>query len=164
MVCQRLTSARCSRTVAGILAAHRIHAVVVVDDDVDAGWLVVSDRDAVKSHSRGELDQLTAREAASAPTLTIHEDADLRHAAELMAHYGTSHVIVTRSGGGRPTGILSSLDIASGSPGSSRPHSWAFGRSELRAHALGHDEVPLPLVALERLFEGVHRFGRAVSQ
>ena len=37
------------RTVAGILAAHRIHAVVVVSDDVDAGWLVVSDRDVVKS-------------------------------------------------------------------------------------------------------------------
>jgi len=30
------------RTVAGILAAHRIHAVVVAAADADAGWSVVS--------------------------------------------------------------------------------------------------------------------------
>jgi CBS domain-containing protein len=29
-----------------------------------------------------------------------------------MAHYGTSHVVVTESGGGRTIGILSSLDVA----------------------------------------------------
>jgi CBS domain-containing protein len=100
------------RTVAGILAAHRIHAVVVAAADADAGWSVVSDRDVVRSHSRGELDQVTAGEAASEPTLSVREDADLQHAAELMDHYGTSHLIVTASGGGRPTGVLSSLDLA----------------------------------------------------
>ena len=31
---------------------------------------------------------------------------------ELMAHYGTSHVIVTEAGGSRPVGVLSSLDVA----------------------------------------------------
>jgi CBS domain-containing protein len=100
------------RTVAGILASHRIHAVVVTSADEQAPCAVVTDRDVVLGHSRSELDRLTARDAATEPTITIRADADLRHAAELMAHYGTSHVIVTERGGGRPVGILSSLDVA----------------------------------------------------
>lgn len=100
------------RTVAGILAAHRIHAVVVATEDEHAPCAVVTDRDVVFGHSRGELDRSTARDAASEPTITVRADTDLRHAAELMAHYGTSHVIVTESGGRRPVGILSSLDVA----------------------------------------------------
>jgi CBS domain-containing protein len=46
------------------------------------------------------------------PTITVRADADLRHAAELMAQFGTSHVIVTERGGRRAVGVLSSLDIA----------------------------------------------------
>ena len=100
------------RTVAGILAAHRIHAVVVASSDENPPVAVVTDRDVVYGHSRGELDRVTARDAASEPTITVRVDTDLRHAAELMAHYGTSHVVVTESGGRRPIGILSSLDVA----------------------------------------------------
>jgi CBS domain-containing protein len=98
------------RAVAGILAAHRIHAVVVAGEEEQAPCAVVTDRDVVFRHSRGELDRVTAREAALEPTVTVRADADLRHAAELMAQYGTSHVIVTD--GGKPVGILSSLDVA----------------------------------------------------
>ena len=100
------------RTVAGILAAHRIHAVVVASEDERAPRAVVTDRDVVFRVSRGELDRATAGDAAAEPTVTVRPDADLRHAAELMAHYGISHVIVTESGGAPPVGILSSLDIA----------------------------------------------------
>ena len=99
------------RTVAGLLAAHRIHAVVVASAD-DEARAVVTDRDVIHSHSRGELDRVTAQRAATEPTVTVRPDADLRHAAELMARFGTSHVVVTEGGGGPPVGILSSLDIA----------------------------------------------------
>jgi predicted transcriptional regulator len=99
------------RTVAGLLAAHRIHAVVVAGTNERAG-AVVTDRDVIYSHSRGELDRVTAQKAATEPTVTVRPDADLRHAAELMARFGTSHVVVTEVGGGVPIGILSSLDIA----------------------------------------------------
>lgn len=100
------------RSVAGMLAEHRIHAVVVAGGDDDAPCAVVTDRDIVLAHSRGELDRVTARDAANEPTITVRADADLRHAAELMAHFGTSHVIVTERGGRRAVGVLSSLDIA----------------------------------------------------
>jgi CBS domain-containing protein len=100
------------RSVAGILAEHLIHAVVVAREDVDAPLAVVTDRDVVFRHSRSELDDVTAAAAANAPAVTVREDVDLRQAAELMAHYGTSHVIVTERGGRRPIGVLSSLDVA----------------------------------------------------
>jgi CBS domain-containing protein len=100
------------RAVAGILAAHRIHAVVVASEEERAPRAVVTDRDVVFRHSRGEIDRVTAGDAAAEPTLTIRPDADLRQASELMAHYGVSHVVVTERGGGPPVGIVSSLDIA----------------------------------------------------
>jgi CBS domain-containing protein len=100
------------RTVARILAAHRIHAVVVSSGDENNPSRVVTDRDVVLAHARGELDRLTAQDAADEPTITVRADADLRHAAELMARYGTSHVIVTASGSRTAVGVLSSLDIA----------------------------------------------------
>ena len=100
------------RTVAGILAANRIHAVVVVSPDEAAPRAVVTDRDVVFGHARGDLDRLTARDAASVPTITVRADLDLRHASEAMSRHGTTHIVVTAPGDGRPIGILSSLDIA----------------------------------------------------
>jgi CBS domain-containing protein len=100
------------RTVAGILAAHRIHAVVVASGDETVPVAVVTDRDVVAAHSRGELDRVTAREAATEPAVTVRADADLQHAADLMARYGTSHAIVTAIGSRKAVGVLSSLDIA----------------------------------------------------
>ena len=110
------------RTVAGILAANRIHAVVVASTDSSPPLAVVTDRDVVLGHSRGQLDRLTAREAANEPTVTVRADADLQHAAELMAHFDTSHLIVTERGAaGRSASCR-----ASTSPGRSpRPRSSA---------------------------------------
>jgi CBS domain-containing protein len=100
------------RAVAEILATHRIHAVVVASRDEKAPCAVVSDRDVVYAHSEGMLDRLTAREAASEPTITVRADLDLRHASGLMARYGTTHIVVTAPGDGEAVGILSSLDVA----------------------------------------------------
>ena len=100
------------RTVAALLAAHRIHAVVVKSDDEAAPCAVVTDRDVVYGHSAGNLDGLTARDAASEPTVTVRADLDLRYASTLMSQHGTTHVIVTAPGSSTPIGILSSLDIA----------------------------------------------------
>jgi CBS domain-containing protein len=100
------------RSVAAILAREQIHAVVVAAEHETAARAVVTDRDVVFNHSRGELDRVTAGEAASVPTVTVRPDADLRQASQLMAHFGTSHVLVSGRGGGAPVGIVSSLDIA----------------------------------------------------
>ena len=100
------------RTVAAILAAHRIHAVVVASPEEAAPCAVVTDRDVVFSYSQGTLDRLTARDAASEPTVTVRAGLDLRYASEAMVRHGTTHVVVTEPGNGKPVGILSSLDIA----------------------------------------------------
>lgn len=100
------------RTVASILAAHRIHAVVVASPEEAAPCAVVTDRDVVFSYSQGTLDRLTARDAASEPTVTVRAGLDLRYASEAMVRHGTTHVVVTEPGNGKPVGILSSLDIA----------------------------------------------------
>jgi CBS domain-containing protein len=100
------------RTVAALLAAHHIHAVVVASADDAPPYAVVTDRDVILGHSRGNLDRLTAQEAASEPTVTVRADLALRYASDAMARYGTTHLIVTGPGGGRPLGVISSLDIA----------------------------------------------------
>ena len=100
------------RTVARLLAEHRIHAVVVTGPEETAPSAVVTDRDVVFAYSRGQLDRLTARDAASEPTITVRPDHDLRDASETMARHGVTHIVVTASGDASPIGILSSLDIA----------------------------------------------------
>jgi CBS domain-containing protein len=100
------------RAVAALLAEHRIHAIVVEASDDHVACAVVTDRDVVHRYARGELDRIRAREAAAEPTVTVRPDSDLRQASELMAQFGTTHLIVTERGGRPPVGILSSLDIA----------------------------------------------------
>ena len=100
------------RDVAAILAANRIHAVLVASPEEHAPCAVVTDRDVVYGHLLGKLDQLTARDAASEPTVTVRADLDLREASGLMVRYGTTHVVVTEPEDGTPIGILSSLDVA----------------------------------------------------
>ena len=60
----------------------------------------------------GELDGITARDAASEPTITVRPDLDLREASATMARQGVTHIVVTAQGDATPIGILSSLDIA----------------------------------------------------
>jgi crotonyl-CoA carboxylase/reductase len=100
------------RTVAATLAANRIHAVVVASPEERAPCAVVTDRDVVYGHLLGKLDELTARDAASEPTVTVRADLDLSEASGLMVRYGTTHVVVTERDDGTPIGILSSLDVA----------------------------------------------------
>jgi CBS domain-containing protein len=100
------------RTVARILAAHGIHAVVVVSADETAPRAVVTDRDVIFAHATGKLDHLTARDAATEPTITVRPSLDLRSASELMMRHGVAHIVVTDVGDQRAIGIVSSLDIA----------------------------------------------------
>ena len=86
--------------------------MVVATEHERAPLAVVTDRDVIWGHAHGKLDSVTAREAASEPTLTVRAGAQLRQVTELMAHYGSSHVVVTESGGGKAIGIVSSLDVA----------------------------------------------------
>ena len=97
------------RSVAGTMAAHRIHAVAVEAGDE---WRLVSDLDLVGAAEDGQLDGRTAGEIAASPSLSVAPDETLERAAQLMREYATSHLVVVHPHTGRPLGVLSTLDLA----------------------------------------------------
>src|SRR5512132_3192185 len=79
------------RVVARMLAAHRIHAVIVFAENRAAEpseWSVVSD------------------------IVLVSPDDTLDHAARLMVENKTTHLIVVDPRSVRPMGVLSTLDVA----------------------------------------------------
>jgi CBS domain-containing protein len=103
------------RTIAALMARHRIHCVVVFDYGADADFElfgIVTDRDVARAIADGTLDLRTAENTAVSPVRTVHADDDLRVAAEVLAAGSASHVIVTDRATQRPVGVLSTLDLA----------------------------------------------------
>jgi CBS domain-containing protein len=104
-------------TVARMMAAYRIHAVVVFDEESDDAsgaelWGVVSDLDLVKAASAGEIEDRTAGGTAVTPIVMVDEHDSLAHAAQLMSEHEIAHLVVVNSALARPIGIVSTLDVA----------------------------------------------------
>jgi CBS domain-containing protein len=100
--------------VAQMMAAHRIHSVVVwgeaqETDEEGTLWGVVSDLDLARAIATGELGS-TARAVTSTPVVTVALDESIRRAAELMVGHAVAHLVVV--GRGRPVGVTSTLDLA----------------------------------------------------
>ena len=104
------------RTVARMMAAYRVHCVVVFDerDEAEGGsfWGVVSDLDLAAGMSEDDLDERSAGEIAGSPVVTVASDETLDRAAQLMTEHGSAHLVVVEPGNGLPIGILSTLDLA----------------------------------------------------
>jgi CBS domain-containing protein len=103
--------------VARMMAAYCVHAIVIVNepgDDVGDRrvWGVVSDRDLVDAAAGGDLEGRTAGGTAVTDLVTIGPRATLREAAEKMREHELTHLVVVDPMRDRPTGILSTLDIA----------------------------------------------------
>ncbi len=97
------------RTVAQIMAERHIHSVVVSDLGAgDSGWGVVTDADVLAA-ADGDMDLITAGEAAGTELPTVGPEESLSRAAQVMKEHGVSHLIVTEAG--RAVGVLSSLDV-----------------------------------------------------
>jgi CBS domain-containing protein len=102
-------------TVARMMATHHIHAVVVegIHHDSVRGerltWGIVSDTDLLRAAREG-IEDLTVVEIAATEPVTVEASLPLVDALRLMDEHETTHLIV--SDGGRPVGILSTLDIA----------------------------------------------------
>ena len=95
-------------TVARLLAAHRIHAVVV---DLDLGdWGLVSDLDLVGALATGSFAEATAGQIATTATIDVRPTDSVARAAQLMREYDTHHTVVTEAG--CPVGVVSTLDVA----------------------------------------------------
>jgi CBS domain-containing protein len=99
--------------VAGMMAEHRVHSVVVLGDGegVD-GWSVVSDLDVAEQVAAGSLEGRTAASCAASPTIVVHPGDSLTRAAQLMAENGVAHLVVSKAHPERPLGIFSTLDLA----------------------------------------------------
>ena len=105
------------RTVARLLAMHRVHAIVAFPHHhPDAGhvsaWKVVTDLDLADAASRLDLDRRTVADVESGPVRCVQPDQPLATAVQTMLANRISHVIVVDRAHGRPVGILSTLDVA----------------------------------------------------
>lgn len=102
--------------IARIMAAHRIHAVVVAEPAPESGGPivlgVVSDLDVVAALADGALGDRTAGDAARTPPLCVHPRDRLERAVALMREHRTTHVVVVDPVRRRPVGVLSTLDVA----------------------------------------------------
>jgi CBS domain-containing protein len=111
------------REVAALMVRERVHAVYVfVTGPVDAEpelWGVVSDLDLVAA-GRGDIDTLTAHDAAVEPLVTAEPDDPLDRAAQLLSEHGVSHLAVVDPYSRQPVGVLSTLDVARFSAGGAR--------------------------------------------
>jgi CBS domain-containing protein len=100
--------------VAGVMAEHSFHCIVVENDSGDGGpfWGVVSDLDLVAAATVRELDDQTAGGTAASPMVMVTPTETLERAAQLMTEHSTSHLIVVDVGMLKPVGVISTLDIA----------------------------------------------------
>jgi CBS domain-containing protein len=96
------------REMGRLMASHHIHSLVVSLDD-PARWALVSDVDIAQA-AIGRPDA-TAEDLA-VPATGISNEATLIRAIEVMREQRTSHLIVTDTESGHPTGMISALDIA----------------------------------------------------
>jgi CBS domain-containing protein len=103
------------RDVARTMANVGIHAIVVWGDeehDSEGLWGIVSDLDLVSAAARGDALAGSAVGAARTEVVTVSEHDTLLHAAHLMEQHRVTHLIVVAGDAGRPSGVLSTLDVA----------------------------------------------------
>jgi CBS domain-containing protein len=96
------------REMGRLMAGHHIHSLVISLGD-PARWELVTDVDIAQA-AIGRPDA-TANDLAG-PATGVRGEATLIHAIELMRAQHTSHLIVTDTESGEPTGMISALDIA----------------------------------------------------
>jgi CBS domain-containing protein len=94
--------------VAQVMAAHRIHAVVVTAPGTEPR--AVTDGDVASALYAGTLGTSTAAELSSAMPI-VGPDDTLAHAIGLMHDRKSTHAIVV-TGPSRPVGVVSMLDLA----------------------------------------------------
>ena len=102
--------------VARMMAAHRIHCVVVRNSamevtDPGAGlWGVISDLDLVRLVATDAVGGRTAARARN-PAVVVDERDSVQEAARLMADNDVTHLVVVNHAA-KPVGVFSTLDVA----------------------------------------------------
>lgn len=98
------------REISRAMATYRIHSVVITAFEDDQPWGIVTDVDLTAAAGK-DLDRLTARDIWHTRLVTIEPDEPLSRAVQLMTGQGVTHLVVVQPKGGRPVGVLSTLDI-----------------------------------------------------
>jgi CBS domain-containing protein len=101
-------------TVARTMAEHRVHCVAVAGIERPGNhltWGLIDDTDLLAALHRGALNEPAATIAATSP-IAVEEQDSLERAGALMVEHDATHAVVT-SPAGMPSGILSTLDLAS---------------------------------------------------
>jgi CBS domain-containing protein len=102
--------------VARLMARHHVHCVAVMaisyDEEAEGYvWGLISDLDVLRAGIHLGPDS-SARALAAEPIISVRPTMPLREAGELMLEHEVSHLIVVDPDTQRPTGVLSTLDIA----------------------------------------------------
>jgi CBS domain-containing protein len=100
------------RDAARTMSLHHVHTIVVTDPVDGSLWGILSDRALLDSLLASEGSERLLREVADREPSTISSDEPLLAAAELMRERGIAHLVVRDAQTGRPSGMLSTLDLA----------------------------------------------------
>lgn len=125
VACTPKTSAA---SVAKMMIAHDVHAVVVLGTDHPDRPTMVRDLDVLEAARADALEGLVAADLAS-PLGTIPGDRTLEQAAAAMLEHGARHLLVLDVDTGHPVGILSTLDVVAAIAGAEVASGPARGRA-----------------------------------
>ena len=92
------------------MTREHVHAIVVMRSGDARTWAIVTDRDILRC--AGRMEDLTAGDAPTTEPVTVVVGDPLEQAARTMVEHDTSHAVMLDRSGGRPIGMLSTLDIA----------------------------------------------------
>jgi CBS domain-containing protein len=94
----------------GAIAAHGVHAVLVVERKSGAprGWVTAS---GLLQWALRDSHNHTAAQAICEPIHTVSPSTPVREAAELLLERGVSHVLVAHRGDSVPEGVISDTDV-----------------------------------------------------
>jgi CBS domain-containing protein len=100
------------REAARTMALHHVHAVVVTDPADGSPCGILSDSALLSALLDFDGEERPLRDVADRDLSTISSDERLIAAAELMRERGITHIVVRDAQTGKPTGMLSTLDVA----------------------------------------------------
>ncbi|HEY7951730.1 MAG TPA: CBS domain-containing protein [Solirubrobacteraceae bacterium] len=99
------------RDAARTMSLRHVHTILVTDED-GSPYGILSDNILLGALLDSNGGERALREVADRDISTISSSEPLLAAAELMRDRGVAHLLVRDAQSGRPTGMLSTLDVA----------------------------------------------------
>lgn len=100
------------RDAARTMSMHHVHTIVVTAPGGDTPVGVLTDTALLAALMEPGASDRTLGEVADSELETVSSDERLATAAQRMRARGTAHLVVRDANSGRPSGMLSTLDLA----------------------------------------------------